>query len=192
MHQKALGSKGPATVWAGLKLSLTWPLARYKGLRLLLWGWPPELPGEPVIFYFPLFQALGLMNRKGEGAKFPATNVAEESPWSSWDATRSFPKTSKVIRIVVVWWSGHTTLGLAASLVNKKTVWQERAATGFAGQQLGLRTLERCLVQCLKSVGPIAAAQGLWLGGFWPPLVLGQLAVFNSPLLQALGLMNGE
>lgn len=191
MHRQALGGKGPAAVWAGLKLSLTWPLAGYKGLRLL-WRWPAELPGELAVFYFPLFQAFGLMNRKGEGAKFPATNVADESPWSRWDATSSFLKTRKVTGVVALWLSGPTALGLAASLVDNKAVRQECAATDFAGQQLGLRALERCLVQRLERVGPIAAGQRLWLGGFWPPLVLGQLAVFNPPLLQALGLMNGE
>lgn len=131
------------------------------------------------------------MNRKGQGAKGPTTNVADESPWSGWDATRSFLKTSKIIRTVGVWRSGPLILWLAASLVNKKTVWQECAATGFTGQQLSLRTLERSLIRCLKVVEP-TAAERLWFGGFWSPQVLGQLAVFNMPLLQALRLMNGK
>lgn len=131
------------------------------------------------------------MNRKGEGAKFPTANVADESPWSCWDATRSFLKTTKINRTVGVWCSGPLALRLAASLVNKKTIWQECAATGFTGQQLSLRTLERGLICCLKTGGP-TATERLWFGGLWPPQVLGQLAVFNTPLLQALGLMNGK
>ena len=131
------------------------------------------------------------MNRKGQSAKFPTTNVADESLWSGWDATSSFPGTSRIIKTVGVWCSGPLILRLAAPLVNKTTIWQECAATGFTGQQLSLGTLKRCFVHGLKIVGP-TAPERLWFGGFWPPQVFGQLAVFNTPLFQALGFVNGN
>lgn len=74
------------------------------------------------------------MYRKGQSAKFPTTDVADESPWSGCDVTGSFLESSKIIRTVGVWCPGPLTLWLAASLMNKKRIWQELATTGFTGQ----------------------------------------------------------
>ena len=89
------------------------------------------------------------------------------------------------------WCPGPLNLLLAASLMNKKPVWQECAVAGLTWQQLSLGTLEGCLIHCLKTVGP-TSVERRGFGRFWPPQVLGQLAVFNTPLLQALGFMNAK
>lgn len=157
----------------------------------LLGQWPTQLSRELVILNFPLFQAFGLMDRKGQCAKFLTTNVTDESPWSGWNATGSFLETSRSIRTIHAQRSGILTLWLAASLVNQETIWPECAATAVTREQLGLRTLKCLLVGYLKAIGA-TATDVLWFEGFWPLQVLGQFAVLNAPLLQALGLMNGN
>lgn len=131
------------------------------------------------------------MNGKRPGAKFPATNVADERPWSGWDATGYFLEANGIRSMVGIRGSGPLVLGLAGSLVDKKTIWREGPTTQFTEQQLSLGTPERSLVGFLETVGA-TATNGLGFGRFWPSQVLGQLVVLNAPLFQALGLMDGQ